>query len=443
MGQQLTNLDLLEKFRQQYDFGPYPRTPIETSPQNDLQTLFTDCVATAYYLRHRQVWQPAGKVILDAGCGTGYKALSLALANPGAKVIGMDLSGESVRLAQQRLEFHGITDAEFHQASIAEFAQLGRQFDYINCDEVLYLQDDQVATLRQLKSLLKPQGIIRTNLHNQRQRAAHFQAQELCRYMGLMDSNPEALEIEIVQSIFQSLKDNVLLKARTWTKNFEGKDGQENVLMNQLLMGDRGFTVPDLFGMLEASGLNLVSMLDWSSWDLLSLFKDIEDLPAFIAMSYEEMTVADRLNVYDLLNSTHRLLDFWCDAEPDSVRESLENWSDAKWHQATIHLHPVWNTTTIRNQVCDSIRCQPSTVITEIFSAGASQDTAISIDPVMMASLLPLWDAPQPFDALLKRYMQIKPVDMITLEPVSESVAQADLQAILGVLEQYLHVLVV
>lgn len=441
MGQQLTGL--LEQVRQQYDFGPYPRIAIETTPKNDLQTLFKDCVATAYYLKHRQVWHPAGKVILDAGCGTGYKALTLALANPGAKIVGIDLSGESVHLAKQRLKFHGITDAEFHQATIAEFAQSGMQFDYINCDEVLYIQDDQVATLRQLKSLLKPQGIIRTNLHNQRQRAPIYQAQELCCYMGLMESNPEEMEIEIVQSIFQSLKDNVTLKALTWTKEYEGGNAKSQILMNQFLRGDKGFTVPDLFDMLEATGLNLISMLDWSSWDLLSLFKDIDDLPAFIAMSYEEMTVADRLNVYDLLNSTHRLLDFWCDAEPACICEALEDWSDAKWQQAIIHLHPVWKTDSMFDRICHSVRSETSTSINQFFQAGAPKGITISLDRAMMATLLPLWEAPQPFDALLRRYMQVKPVDAITLEPVLESDARAELQAVICGLEQHLYVLVI
>jgi 2-polyprenyl-3-methyl-5-hydroxy-6-metoxy-1,4-benzoquinol methylase len=441
MGQQLN--DLLEQVRQQYDFGPYPRIAIDKSPQEDLPRLFNHCVATGYYLRHRQVWQPEGKVILDAGCGTGYDALGLALANPGAKIVGIDLSGESVRLAQQRVEFHGITNAEFHQASIGEFAQSGMQFDYINCDEVLYIQADQVATLRQLKSLLKPQGIIRTNLHNQRQRFYYFQAQELFRYMGLMDGNPEELEIEIVQSIFQSLNDNVLLKNRIWAKRYEGEDAKEGILMNLLFQGDKGFTVPELFGMLEASELNFISMLDWRSWDLLSLFKDIEDLPAFLAMNYDAMTIADRLNIYDLLNPSHRLLDFWCDVEPECVREPLEDWSDAQWQNTTIHLHPVWKTATIRDQICDSIKHETSTVITKIFQAAAPPDIMIRLDSLMMASLLPLWDAPQPFDALLKRYMQVKPIDIITLEPVVESTARSELQTVIRILEQHMHVLVV
>jgi len=75
-----------DKIRQQFDYGPYPRTPLEQSAKVDSDELFLHNLVTAYYLHHRQVTQPQGKVILDAGCGSGYHALILAEANPGAHI---------------------------------------------------------------------------------------------------------------------------------------------------------------------------------------------------------------------------------------------------------------------------------------------------------------------------------------------------------------------
>src|SRR5919199_6866729 len=99
--------ELIDKIRQQFDFGSYPRIEVDRSPKNDTSALYFHNLVTPYYLRDQKFISTEGKVILDAGCGTGYKSLVLAEANPGAQIVGIDLSEESVKLARQRLEYHG------------------------------------------------------------------------------------------------------------------------------------------------------------------------------------------------------------------------------------------------------------------------------------------------------------------------------------------------
>ncbi len=91
--------------------------------------LYIHNLVTAYYLRNGRVINTEGKVILDAGCGTGYKSLVLAIANPGAKIVGIDLSEESVKLAEQRLHDHGVAKAEFYALKIEDLPSLGLEFD--------------------------------------------------------------------------------------------------------------------------------------------------------------------------------------------------------------------------------------------------------------------------------------------------------------------------
>ncbi len=107
------NLELIENIRQQFDNTPYPRIPLEQSPKDNSELLYLHNLVTAYYFRNRKVINTSGKVILDAGCGTGYKSLVLALANPGAKIVGIDLSAESVKLAEQRLQYHELLMQSF------------------------------------------------------------------------------------------------------------------------------------------------------------------------------------------------------------------------------------------------------------------------------------------------------------------------------------------
>jgi ubiquinone/menaquinone biosynthesis C-methylase UbiE len=150
--------DLLEIMRQRFDSSPYPRQPLEKSPKNETDKLYIHSLVNAYYLRNQKVIDTQGKLILDAGCGSGYKSLMLAEANPGAKIVGFDISPESVKLARERLDYHGFDNAEFHVLALEELPSLNQQFDYINCDELLYLLPDINVGLKAMQAVLKPNG---------------------------------------------------------------------------------------------------------------------------------------------------------------------------------------------------------------------------------------------------------------------------------------------
>src|SRR6476469_2358757 len=331
--------ELIEKIRQQFDTAPFPRIPIEKSPVNESYSLYIHNIVTPYYLRNQEFIDTQGKVILDAGCGSGYKSLILATANPGAKIVGIDMSEESVNLAQQRLQYHGFDKAEFYALSIEELPSLGMEFDYINNDEVLYLLPDPVAGLQAMKSVLKPGGIIRTNLHSSRQRSLIYQAQSVFKMMGLMDGNPEEFEIQLVGEIMNALDDTVTLKARTAKPEYY--ENEQWVLMNYLLQGDKGYTIPEAFAILRAANLELVSMVNWRHWEVTDLFKDSNNLPAFLEMSLPEISVEDRLHLFELLHPIHRLIDFWC-GHPNQEQQFLPvpAWTLSDWQEAKVHLHP-------------------------------------------------------------------------------------------------------
>jgi len=133
-----------------------------------------------------------------------------------------------------------LKNARFEAISIEELPRLGLQFDYINCDEVLYLFPSPVKVLQAMKSVLNREGIIRANLHSSIQRVLYFRAQKVFQMMGLLDSNPEELEIELLQEVVKALKGEVDLKAKTWRAELEREDAQEKILMSFLFQGDKG-----------------------------------------------------------------------------------------------------------------------------------------------------------------------------------------------------------
>ncbi len=113
------------------------------------------------------------------------------------------------------MHYHGLDHTEFHVISIEDLPRLNLSFDYINCDEVLSLLPESYAGLQAIKLVLKPDGIIRTNLYSSRQRTHFYYAQEVFKLMELMDKNPEELEIKLVRETMNRLKDQVVLKAFT------------------------------------------------------------------------------------------------------------------------------------------------------------------------------------------------------------------------------------
>ena len=432
--------ELINNIRQQFDNVPYPKVPLEQSPKKDYELLYVHNLITPYYLKNQKIIETKGKVILDAGCGSGYKSLILAEANPGAKIVGVDISEESIKLARQRLQYYGFEDTEFHVMSLEELPRLGLEFDYINTDEVLYLLPDRVNGLLAMKSVLKSDGIIRSNLHSSTGREPMYRAQEVFKLMGLMDGSPGDLEIELVREIMTALRDEVMLKKITWTS--EGGNSQEWILVNYLLLGDKGCTVPEMFSALKAANLELISMVNWQQWELLNLFKNPDDLPAFLGMSLRETSLEDRLHLFSLLHPTHRLLDFWCTHRDDDRTQSVVPVSEgtlSDWQAARVHLHPQLASPQAREDLLNSIAAQTPFEISRYIPLPAP--APIAIDSVKAACLLPLWDGAQPVISLVKRWLQLRPVHPATLESVTEETAFEEFKELLERLEAFLYVL--
>ncbi|MBW4599570.1 MAG: class I SAM-dependent methyltransferase [Calothrix sp. FI2-JRJ7] len=436
----VTASDLLEKIRQQFDSAPYPRVPLDKSLKDDANSLYIHNLVTPYYLRNQKVIDTKEKVILDAGCGSGWTSLLLAQANPGTKIIGIDISEESVKLAQQRLLYHGVEDAEFHALSLEDLPKLGMEFDYINCDELLYLFPNPSNALQAMKRVLKPEGIIRSNFHCKFQRQAFFRAQEMFAMMGLMNDNPRELEIEIAVETIRALRDNVPLKVLTWNSSFDGEDQEEHVLMNYLFQGDKGYSIREMFAAIQNAGLEFIKMVNWLQWELVNLFKEPDNLPAFLAMSLPELSEEDRLYLFELLNPKHRLLDFWC-GHPDvtPTLAPLDEWTNDDWQNAKVHLHPQLRTPNFRQSLINAVTEMKPFVISEFLSLDRSYTT---IDSSKLLCIVPLLEQPQVMNTLVERWRQLRPVDPVTLKTTEYKDVFEALQRFITGLESLGYVMV-
>ncbi len=432
-----------EKIRQQFNFGPYPRISIDESPHHP-NLLFIHNAVTAYHLRYHRLVSTAGMRILDVGCGTGFRTLALAQANLDAQVIGIDLSEQSIELAKLRVCHHDRPDVQFHVLDLQNLPSLGLKFDYINCDEVLYLYPDLVQGLQVLKAVLKPNGIIRANLHSALQRAELYRAQAAFRMLGLFDRNPENTEVEAVQDFMQSLQRGVNIKERTWRAHLEKQDATEHILMNYLFQGDKGYTITEMFAALESAGLEFVSMVNWHQWHLWNLFENPDRLPKVLATQLPQMSIAQKLQLFEYLHPVHRLLDFWCAHPQTELPASVAKWQPTdwakRWSQVRVSLHPQLRTAQFREMCLTCLKAQKPLPITNYLDA--SVDKPILLDTRTVACLLPLIDeSPQLLVALIKRWMELYPRDPISLESVLPETVLVELKQILTRLEVFLYVL--
>jgi ubiquinone/menaquinone biosynthesis C-methylase UbiE len=433
-------VDALEQLRLHFNKAPYPNIPLEEIP-TDPDRLYIHSLVTAYYRRNHKVIKPAGRVILDAGCGTGYKSLELAIANPGARIVGVDISEDSVVMARQRMAYHKVDNCEFHALPVERLAELGMKFDYINCDDVLYLVPDAVVALAAMQSVLQPEGILRVNYHSETGRNTYIRAQRLFRRLGCMTGPPDSEEVELVRQTMQAFKTNVTLVTSTWNQDF--MEREEAVLANHLLQNDKSWSVPKLFEALRAGELEFFSMVNWWTWNLMDLFQDVEELPLEVVMRLSEMAEEERLAIYEDVHASHRLLDLWA-GKPGQTHDFLpiEDWSETNWYQAKVFLHPQL----LSDRFKDSLRdCAEKTKMlnTDGFLATTTpQPATLFIDNLMAGCLLPLLDGEgRKFEDLVNRWLHLHPINPVTMEPSTPAEAFFPLQQILMELEKMGYVM--
>ncbi len=403
-----------------YEDLPYPNVP--ASAKFDPKRLdFRTSLTTAQYARTRQIINPEGAVILNAGCGSGWETLSVAWSNPGAKIVGVDLSPASVKLADQRLKYHGYWNSEFYVLDLLDLDQLNMKFDFISCNDVLYLLDSPGEGLKVLASVLKPDGIIYANLHNYYGRRRYLEMQEVYRLFGLFDL-PRAEAIAHVRSFVKSL-DPKSLPRQMWSPAMDTDDGA--VMNNYLLVNDKAYTIPQMLDFLKEAGLGLITLADFGTWDLSSV---LLHAPDFFNQQLDRFSGAELLHLYELLApNSHRLINFW--AEP--VGSSLVlPWSDQDWLSGTVQLNPVlFNSTIFSHHAHQALASHDVLTVSWLGAKGGR----LVLTPHQLAWLTQLLSGPMAVQDLIQVVVTKTAADQVT--------ATDEVLTLLQALEEFLFVM--
>src|SRR6266581_7226343 len=147
--------------REQYEAFPDPSPTVVPIHANQLDRIDDGLHFGWSWHRYRYCYRRSDHLrILDAGCGTGLTTLGLARLNPGASVLGLDASTQSLGLARQRAETCQGSDVAFrqHDLDIPLPGGLG-PFDFIVCRRVLGQVEEPARVLEHLARVLDDRGL--------------------------------------------------------------------------------------------------------------------------------------------------------------------------------------------------------------------------------------------------------------------------------------------
>lgn len=287
-----------------------------------------------------------GLRVLDAGCGTGNTTVQIAVNHPEVEVVGMDLSARSIELAEERARASGLSRGgrlSLRQGSIEDLADDGRPFDYIIAAGVLHHMADPVAGARRLAGLLAPDGGMAVMLYAPHGRHGVYVVQEaLRRLVGDLDL---ASQVTVARQLIGGLPPGHPFDAKAFADHeWAGDAGLVDLLLH---VQDRAFSVPQLYDLLDQSGLRLERFLsprvyrpeNYTGNDALRA--RLAALPEREAAAMAELVCGSMaMHAFFATRSTHRPAHrpigggaFW---EMRPVRSPLFRWDEVRTRKALV-----------------------------------------------------------------------------------------------------------
>jgi 2-polyprenyl-3-methyl-5-hydroxy-6-metoxy-1,4-benzoquinol methylase len=246
----MQNQNYIADVREQYEELPYPPVDPQDEHKRLQRTWLEDLPMINHYCFQGKQDFRLGFRVLVAGGGTGDATIFLAeqLRGSGAEIVHLDLSGASIRIAQQRAAIRELDSIRWVQDSLLNVPQLGLgSFDYVNCVGVLHHLADPDAGLRALAAVLKPQGAMALMLYGAIGRTGVYHLQQLLR---LANAGAAA-----GQKIGHAKEVLDALPPANWYRRagdlYGDTDTDAGIFDSLLHSQDRAYTVPELYAWLH------------------------------------------------------------------------------------------------------------------------------------------------------------------------------------------------
>ena len=133
--------------------------------------------------------------VLDLGCGSGWATRLMAKKASNGRVIGIDISDEMVRVAEEASA--SFTNIEFHVGSVERLPFGNDEFTHAFSMESLYYYEDMLAALREIHRVLDHRGLFVTVVDLYQENAASHQ------WIEMLNVPVHLLSISDYRSLFQ------------------------------------------------------------------------------------------------------------------------------------------------------------------------------------------------------------------------------------------------
>jgi SAM-dependent methyltransferase len=240
--------DAAEAVREFYERLPYPR-PITSLER--YQRLWQDARRRRadFHLHWPAAPYREDRSILVAGCGTS-QAAKHAMRWPEAQVTGIDFSATSVRCTEELKRKYNLNNLQLRQLPVERVSELGTRFDQIVCTGVLHHLADPDAGLAALRDVLKPDGAMHLMVYAPYGRTGIYMLQEFCRRVGIRATDDGIRDL--ITALGALPPGHPLQTLLREAPDFRHEAALADALLHPQ---DRAYSVPELFGFLDANGL--------------------------------------------------------------------------------------------------------------------------------------------------------------------------------------------
>jgi SAM-dependent methyltransferase len=185
-----------------------------------------------------------------AGCGTN-QAVYTALRFPRARVVGSDLSAQSLRTAATTAKYLGLSNLELRRESINETGYR-EEFDYVICTGVIHHNARPAQPLLKLARAVRPDGILELMVYNRYHRVLTQAFQKAMRLFDGGDGRDFEGQLRLARQVISGFRAKSLMAP--FLKNLES--GPESQLADSLLQPvEHSYTVSSLERLAASCGL--------------------------------------------------------------------------------------------------------------------------------------------------------------------------------------------
>ena len=257
-----------------YNAYPFPPEPLLDEPPPGYNWRWSWTAAYDFCTRRKPAQQDIR--ILDAGCGTGVGTEYLVHLNPEASVIGIDISPEALKVAQERCQRSGASDrVTFQEMNVEQAHTLEGQFDMINCVGVLHHLPDPVAGIKALASKLAPGGIMHIFVYGE---LGRWEVRLMQNAIALLQPNDYQEGVKIGRKLFETLPENNRIVKRE--KERWALDNQRDACFADMYVHPQeiDYNINTLFDLIDESWLDFVGFSNPQFWQLERLLGETPEI---------------------------------------------------------------------------------------------------------------------------------------------------------------------